>query len=218
MRTNLFLFFVIGLLAVSCAADRDFAFDTFQDLKSKNNESLREYLDNVTASFVDNVIPTKYAYQDSFFNMILVDAFAQDLGYGIPLEIMTAQAILESGWGRSKLASKHYNYFGIKEYRKGKNYAYIVTDEVVKGRRISKKAKFRKYEDPSHCFADRVIWFHQNKRYAGKDFRSMDYIEFADMLQEQGYATDPNYSKKLKRIIKMYKLDDYSKFIKRIAI
>ena len=94
----------------------------------------------------------------------------------------------------------------------------MVTNEVVNGERISKKAKFRKYEDPSHCFADRVIWFHSNSRYSDKDFRSMDYIEFADMLQDAGYATDPNYSKKLKRIVKMYKLDDYSKFIRRIAL
>ena len=94
----------------------------------------------------------------------------------------------------------------------------MVTNEVVNGKRISKKAKFRKYQDPSHCFADRVIWFQSNSRYSDKDFRSMDYIEFADMLQNQGYATDPDYSKKLKRIVKMYRLDDYSKFIKRIAL
>ena len=215
---KLIIFFIIGLLGMSCASDKDFAYDTFQDLQSKNDFELREYLEDVTYIFVDNVIPTKYGYQDSFLNQILVDAFAQDLGYGIPLEIMTAQAILESGWGRSKLSRKHFNYFGIKEYRKGMNSAYMVTNEVVNGKRINKKAKFRKYQDPSHCFADRVIWFHSNSRYSDKDFRSMDYIEFADMLQDAGYATDPNYSKKLKRIVKMYKLDDYSKFIRRIAL
>jgi len=215
---KLIIFFIIGLLGMSCASDKDFAYETFQDLQSKNNMSLAEYLEDVTYIFVDNVIPTKYDYQDSFLNQILVKAFAQDLGYGIPLEIMTAQAILESGWGRSKLSRKHFNYFGIKEYRKGKNAAYMVTNEVVNGKRISKKAKFRKYDNPMDCFADRVIWFHQNHRYAGKDFSNMDYIQFADMLQEQGYATDPNYSKKLKRIVKMYRLDDYSKFIRRIAL
>ncbi len=136
---KLIVFFVIGLLGVSCASDKDFAYDTFQDLQSKNNFELREYLEDVTFIFVDNVIPTKYDYQDSFLNQILVDAFAQDLGYGIPLEIMTAQAILESGWGRSKLSKNHFNYFGIKEYRKGRNSAYMVTNEVVNGKRISKK-------------------------------------------------------------------------------
>lgn len=215
---KLIIFFIIGLLGMSCASDKDFAYDTFQDLKSKNSIELREYLENVTFVFIDNVIPTKYDYQDSFLNQILVNAFAQDLGYGIPLEIMTAQAILESGWGRSKLSRKHFNYFGIKEYRKGRNSAYMVTNEVVNGKRISKKAKFRKYDNPMDCFADRVIWFQSNSRYSDKDFRSMDYVEFADMLQEQGYATDPNYSKKLKRIVKMYRLDDYSKFIRRIAL
>jgi len=208
---------VLAICIVSCTAEREFGYDTFNDLKSDEDIELRDYLENVTAIYVDNVIPTKYDYQDSFFNMILVDAFAQDLSFGIPLEIMTAQAILESGWGRSRLSTKHFNYFGIKEYRKGRNYAYMVTDEVVKGKRIKKKAKFRSYTNSSECFADRVIWFHQNKRYAGKDFKSMDYIEFADMLQEQGYATDPNYSKKLKRIIEKYKLEEYSTFMERIV-
>ena len=32
---KLILFFVIGILGVSCASDKDFAYDTFQDLKSK---------------------------------------------------------------------------------------------------------------------------------------------------------------------------------------
>ena len=88
---KLIVFFVVGLLGVSCASDKDFAYDTFQDLQSKNDFELREYLEDVTFIFVDNVIQTKYGYQDSFLNQILVDAFAQDLGYGIPLEIMTGR-------------------------------------------------------------------------------------------------------------------------------
>lgn len=35
--------------------------------------------------------------------------------YGILVHSpIIAQAILESGWGESKLASKYYNYFGMK--------------------------------------------------------------------------------------------------------
>ena len=153
---------VLAICIVSCTAEKEFGYDTFSDLETKHEETLREYIEQTTSEFVENNIPTKYEYQDSFFNQILVDALAQDIGYGIPLEIMTAQAILESGWGKSKLSTKYNNYFGIKEYRKGKSSAYMVTNEVVNGKEITKKAKFRKYEDPSHCFADRVIWFHQN--------------------------------------------------------
>ena len=82
---NKLIVFCVGLLGVSCASDKDFAYDTFQDLQSKNNFELREYLEDVTFIFVDNVIPTKYDYHDSFLTQILVGAFVQKLGSGITL-------------------------------------------------------------------------------------------------------------------------------------
>ena len=51
----------------------------------------------------------------AFINQIapLIAQTAKNKGYNFPSAII-AQAILESGSGNSKLASKYYNYFGLK--------------------------------------------------------------------------------------------------------
>jgi Bax protein len=41
----------------------------------------------------------------------------------IPYEIVAAQAIIESGWGRSNAAKKTHNYFGITSTRRGMGFA-----------------------------------------------------------------------------------------------
>ena len=41
----------------------------------------------------------------------------------IPYEIVAAQAIIESGWGKSSAAKKTHNYFGITTTRKGRGFS-----------------------------------------------------------------------------------------------
>jgi flagellum-specific peptidoglycan hydrolase FlgJ len=40
-----------------------------------------------------------------------IEAEKLEAKYGIPWEVSLSQCILESGWGQSKLARKHGNYF-----------------------------------------------------------------------------------------------------------
>ena len=69
-----------------------------------------------------------------------------------------AQAILESNWGRSTLASKYYNFFGMKA---GSKYTgekvNLPTKEEVNGELVSVDAYFRVY----HSFDEGIEGYYQ---------------------------------------------------------
>jgi len=125
---------------------------------------------------------------------------------GIPASIKMAQAILESGSGRSTLARQSNNHFGIKC---GKNWTgntvYREDDDYKNGLLI--RSCFRAYDDPADSFMAHSDFLQDNRRYAflfelGVD----DYKGWARGLKKAGYATDPNYPKKLINLIEKYQL------------
>jgi flagellum-specific peptidoglycan hydrolase FlgJ len=84
-----------------------------------------------------------------FFEMARVVAEKLQETDGIPWQVTVAQALLESGKGRSGLAKKNKNYFGMK----GKGRTYW-TDEVRNGVRKRERHSFRSYENFSDSFLD----------------------------------------------------------------
>ena len=54
------------------------------------------------------------AAQQAFISLVAPGAIAAEQRYGIPAAVTIAQAIDESGWGQSELATADYNVFGIK--------------------------------------------------------------------------------------------------------
>ena len=73
-----------------------------------------------------NRLAENYEYSDDFFNDTLtrrqykarVDTLLYRVDY-IPERLVMAQAIVESGWGKSKFARQGNNYFGIRCYHPG---------------------------------------------------------------------------------------------------
>lgn len=177
-------------------------------------EAEKVYINQASIEWFKNNIDLK-SYQIDFFGYIAVDAVVLDEKYGIPAEVTIAQAILESGWGRSELSQKSNNYFGVKEYRKTKKGGKYETTEYLKGKKVLKIEKFRVYDSVEQCLQDRAYWLYNNKRYKDIDWHKLDAYEFCQILQDKKYATDPNYSKKLKRIIDSYKLTQYTLWLKR---
>ena len=66
----------------------------------------------------------------NLLNQVYARSYENYKEYGILPSITIAQAILESGWGKSQLALHHNNLFGIKaDYRWSGAIATMVTKE-----------------------------------------------------------------------------------------
>lgn len=123
--------------------------------------------------------------------------------YGIPASITLAQGILESGNGKSYLATKANNHFGIKchEDWKGKRVFY---DDDKKGE------CFRSYKDADESFRDHSEFLSNRSRYAFLFEESpTDYKAWAKGLKKAGYATNRKYPQLLIDLIEKYKLHEY---------
>ena len=119
--------------------------------------------------------------------------------------VVLAQAILESGWGRSNLAVEHNNLFGVKG-QKGEGTVLINTLETVRGRVVRRKAFFRHFINWSDSIA-----------YHGRLLGSSHYYKFAKPIAQNAkhyleliapiYASQPDYAEYVHLIIDEYQLD-----------
>jgi len=123
--------------------------------------------------------------------------------YGIEVHSpIIAQAILESGWGKSSLASKYHNYFGLKcgSAWKGKSVNMNTKEEYKVGTLTNIRDNFRVFdsmEDGIKGYFD----FINTRRYANlKGVRSPE--EYVRRIKADGYATSSTYVDSLMRIIR----------------
>ena len=123
--------------------------------------------------------------------------------------VTMSQGILESGWGKSTLATKAKNLFGIKA---GTSWSGATVDmpttEYSGGVPYSTIAKFRAYNSFSDSIEDHANLLKNNSRYA-KVLSSSSYKQATQALKDAGYATDPNYPSLLNNIIEDYNLSSY---------
>ena len=122
--------------------------------------------------------------------------------YGVPAQVILAQAALESGWGKSKLATEGNNFFGIKADGSWTGATITKqTREVRNGKEVYEAAKFRKYATPLESFEDHSKFLLKNKRYnKAFDFKE-DPKAFAAEVARAGYATDPKYTELIHKLI-----------------
>lgn len=122
--------------------------------------------------------------------------------YGVPACITLAQGLLESGAGRSPLAQKANNHFGIKCAGDWNGNTYHQDDD-------SKDECFRKYKRVADSYRDHAL-FLQRPRYTELfSLQVTDYKGWAHGLKRCGYATDPAYAGKLIKLIEDYNLMQY---------
>ncbi|WP_341221011.1 glucosaminidase domain-containing protein [Polaribacter atrinae] len=123
----------------------------------------------------------------------------------IPASITLAQGILESGRGRSELALKSNNHFGVKCHSEWQGQR-VYHDDDHKGE------CFRKYQYVESSYGDHSAFLTQRRRYAFLfNYRSDDYKGWARGLRKAGYATDKKYPNKLIKIIEDYRLYEFDK-------
>jgi LysM repeat protein len=125
--------------------------------------------------------------------------------HNIPASITIAQGMLESGMGKSKLAVKANNHFGIKCHKDWKGKTYRKDDE-------KRRECFRKYNSAKESFKDHSIFLSQRNRYKFLfNYKISDYKSWARGLRKAGYSTNYRYPKLLIAIIEeheLYKFDN----------
>lgn len=124
---------------------------------------------------------------------------------GVDARYLVAQAALETGWGKSIIrqadGSSSHNLFGIKAHRGWDgDSARVMTTEFKGGQAVKEAASFRTYDSFKQSFNDYVSFLQGNGRYE-EALASTDNPErFVRELQEAGYATDPQYARKISQI------------------
>ena len=191
--------------------------------KLKVNDSEEEKVKNFLKEIEESTL-YKDLYKDEakmvFINNIHDSAIESYNKFGILPSITIAQAILESGWGESELATEHNNLFGIKaDNRWDGAVATIATkenyDDVI-------EANFRKYDNILQSIEDHGEFLYGNSRYRENGlFDGKEYISQAQALENAGYSTAENesgekiYADKLIDVIQRYNLMIFDTEVKR---
>ncbi|SOU86958.1 glucosaminidase domain-containing protein [Tenacibaculum dicentrarchi] len=123
----------------------------------------------------------------------------------IPASITLAQGVLESGSGRSALAIRSNNHFGIKCHKGWQGKSVTHDDDEI-------GECFRKYKYPQTSYEDHSQFLISRSRYASLfKLGHTNYKGWAYGLRKAGYATDKRYPQKLISIINKYNLTKYDK-------
>lgn len=132
-------------------------------------------------------------------------AVAEMRKHGIPASITLAQAIVESNVGKSTLAVRNNNHFGIKCHSRNCRPGHCTnqTDD-------HHKDFFRKYSSVADSYKNHSA-FLKHPRYKECFAHKKNYKEWAKELQRNGYATDKTYAAKLVATIEKHNLGRFDK-------
>ena len=150
-------------------------------------------------------------YESDFLKSAVPAALQSQKLTGIPASITIAQAILESGWGKTALARKANNFFGIKAtaHLVPNQYIEMPTHEFVDGRSTPTMAKFARYASPAESFTAHAALIANADRYAPAMAARGDATAFAREIQACGYSTNPDYAKALMALVNEFDLTQY---------
>lgn len=132
--------------------------------------------------------------KSDWYNWIEPLAKAVGKEYGIPWQAILVQTALETGYGRSSLATKYNNFGGVKFYGSGApSKVNMKTGEVFNGQSVTINADFAAWGSPYEGLRGYANFFHRNKRYATALKYPNDPFKFIEEIKKAGYATSENY-------------------------
>lgn len=139
-----------------------------------------------------------------------VRQYAKSYGICVHSPII-AQAILESNWGKSSLAAKYNNYFGLKcgSSWTGKSVNLSTKEEYTAGTYTDIKANFRVYDSMEEGVKG-YFEFISKSRYANLKGVT-DPQAYLERIKADGYATSSKYVENNMRIVTQYCLTKYDK-------
>jgi flagellar protein FlgJ len=132
---------------------------------------------------------------------------AQQVGkeMGVEPKAIISQAALETGWGKYIIHESNgknsHNLFGIKsDNRWSGAAANVSTLEFRNGIAQKEIAAFRSYDSYEASLKDYSKFVKNSSRYEEAVNNGSSIKGYSEGLQDGGYATDPNYAKKIQRI------------------
>ena len=154
---------------------------------------------------------TSWESPQSFVRSIYPVAQRTAKSLGVPPETLVAQAALETGWGEHVLrrpdGRSSFNLFNIKAHGGWRgDTVRVSTLEYRDGVARREGADFRAYGSLDEAFTDYADFLRRQPRYADALNSGGDALHFLHGLQRAGYATDPAYAEKIRRIMESERL------------
>ena len=150
--------------------------------------------------------------ENAFINELAPFACSEMVKYKIPASITIAQGWWESKEGKSPLALKHKNFFGMKCFEKGCGKGHCVNVIINHGVGDSREDLYRKFTDmeSSTRAHSKILMKDVYKPLFSK--KITDYEGWARGLTGI-YATDPDYWKGIVKTIEKFKLWKYDEAV-----
>ncbi len=154
--------------------------------------------------FAMGAAPSQRISREEYISRYKHIAIEHQKYYGIPASITMAQGILESDSGNSHLARGSNNHFGIKCKSNWTGKTFTHTDDAP-------DECFRAYDSVEASYEDHADFLDSSPRYDSLfRFAPTDYHSWARGLKGAGYATAPDYTQRLVKLIEdnnLYMLD-----------
>lgn len=164
-------------------------------------------LNTVTAHA--DTVPVNTVSQQAFINSIAPSAQKIASQNNMYASVMIAQAILESGWGKSTLSqAPNYNLFGVKGIGSAGTINLPTHEENAQGV-YSINAGFKKYSSFDDSFIDNARVITGNPIYQSALKPNATTYQMATAALQGTYATSTRYASILNSIIQRYNLTQY---------
>ncbi|CAM1352009.1 glucosaminidase domain-containing protein [Tenacibaculum insulae] len=200
---SVFYIVVCAVFLVSCGSNKNVVHQGRKKVVLHEKEEVLPELPQLEQ--IPKPVKTNGNYTIAYINKFAPIAVRKMHEHNIPASITLAQGVLESGSGRSPLAIKSNNHFGIKCH-KGWQGKSVTHDDDEKGE------CFRKYKYPESSYEDHSQFLLTRSHYASLfKLGHTNYKGWAYGLKKAGYATDKRYPQKLIGIIKKYGLTKYDR-------
>lgn len=192
--------------AIPLAADAEEKLSSTDD--AARAEGARELIAAIEAEWPDD-------HRRAFLVQIAPEALQSAIDHCVPPSVTVGQAILESGWGRSALARRHHNLFGVKAGGSAPAVELPTMEHAPDGTR-DERARFRTYADWAESLAHHDRLLAQDPRYAAARPHWDHWPMFLATVAPT-YASDPAYVARVSALVRDYRLDAWDALVTRLA-
>ncbi|KAK2943905.1 putative Exo-glucosaminidase LytG [Blattamonas nauphoetae] len=128
--------------------------------------------------------------------------------YHLLPSVAAAQAAHETGWGRSNLAKKANNFFGVKGYYQGRTIRVTTTEYYDHTNPVTITDGFRVYPSATESIIDYGDFLTSRPWYEGAANQRY-YRDSIQAIWDGGYATGPTYVESICKLVETWNLANW---------